>query len=92
MISTTSIFSAEPRRFFRHWLSGRRGVILAALIFAVAGLSFSWGWLVTAGVAPFLLSLLPCAAMCALGLCMQKMGGKSCAMPSNQTSDGPEGR
>ncbi len=39
-----------------------------------AGLALGWPWLVAFGLAPLLLSLLPCAAMCALGLCM--MGGK----------------
>jgi hypothetical protein len=35
----------------------------------------NWGWLTAVGAAPILLSLLPCAAMCALGLCMR--GGTS---------------
>ena len=35
----------------------------------------SWGWLVAIGAAPFLISLAPCVAMCALGMCT--MGGKS---------------
>src|SRR3546814_3036862 len=35
--------------------------------------------LVAVGVAPLLLSVLPCAAMCALGLCMNRMAGKSCS-------------
>ncbi|RVH28084.1 hypothetical protein CN211_25985 [Sinorhizobium meliloti] len=37
------------------------------------GLAFNWNWLVAAGVAPPLLSVLPCLAMCALGLCMNRM-------------------
>jgi hypothetical protein len=36
-----------------------------------------WNWLVAAGIAPVLLSLLPCAAMCALGFCMHKAVGAS---------------
>lgn len=35
----------------------------------------SWGWLVAIGLAPILLAIAPCAAMCALGMCT--MGGKS---------------
>ena len=34
---------------------------------------------VAAGIAPLLLSALPCVAMCALGLCMRGMGGRSCS-------------
>jgi hypothetical protein len=43
-----------------------------------AGLALNWSWLVAAGIAPILLALAPCAAMCALGLCMSRMDGKSC--------------
>jgi len=35
-----------------------------------------WDLLVAAGIAPLILGLLPCAAMCALGICMSRMGGK----------------
>ncbi|KGH21610.1 hypothetical protein P606_17115 [Comamonas thiooxydans] len=39
----------------------------------------NWGWLVAAGIAPLLLAVAPCAAMCALSLCMNKAGSKSCS-------------
>lgn len=63
----------------RPYLSGRRGLILLAVLVLGAGAAFNWGWLVAIGIAPLLLTLAPCAAMCALGLCMNKMGGKSCS-------------
>lgn len=44
-----------------------------------AGLN--WGWLVAAGIAPILLAIAPCAAMCALGLCMPGMGRKQSDTP-----------
>lgn len=44
-----------------------------------AGLN--WGWLVAAGMAPILLAILPCAAMCALGLCMPGKGRKTADTP-----------
>jgi hypothetical protein len=43
----------------------------------VAGAAFNWGWLVAIGIAPLLIAVLPCVAMCALGLCMNKMGRSS---------------
>ncbi|WP_192359125.1 hypothetical protein [Mesorhizobium mediterraneum] len=49
----------------------------AGAIIVVAGLAFNWVWLVAAGIAPLLLSVLPCVAMCALGLCMNRMTGRS---------------
>lgn len=61
------------------YISGKRGLILAAIAIIGAGITMNWGWLVAAGIAPILLAVLPCAAMCALGLCMNKGGGKSCA-------------
>lgn len=60
----------------RHHLGGRRGLIVLTVIVLGAGLVLNWSWLVAAGVAPLLLALAPCAAMCALGLCMNKMASK----------------
>jgi len=49
---------------------GARGLILLAVL-AVAAIGYSnWGWLVAIGVAPIILAMLPCAAMCAMGMCM----------------------
>jgi hypothetical protein len=63
----------------RYYLRGPRGLIAAGAIIVVAGLAFNWAWLVAAGIAPLLLSVLPCVAMCALGLCMNRMTGRSCS-------------
>jgi hypothetical protein len=64
------------------YFSGRRGLIVLTVALIGAGLALNWGWFVAAGVAPMLLALAPCAAMCALGLCMDKMGSKSCSTKS----------
>lgn len=63
----------------RYYLGGRRLLLALAGLALVAGLTLNWGWLTAAGIAPILISLLPCAAMCALGLCMTRTGGKSCS-------------
>ena len=73
----------------RYYLGGRRGLILLTATALGAGIFLNWGWLVAAGIAPLLLAIAPCAAMCALGLCMSKMGGKSCSTqpaPSDRNS------
>jgi len=75
----------------RYYLGGRRGLILLTVAALGAGLFLNWGWLVAVGVAPLLLALAPCAAMCALGLCMHKMGGKSCSTESNPGAQGVAG-
>lgn len=77
-LSLTQIAAA----LLRHYLGGRRGLILLTVIALGAGLILNWSWLVAAGIAPLLLALAPCAAMCALGLCMSRMGGKSCSTQS----------
>jgi hypothetical protein len=70
----------------RYYLGGRRGLIILAAVAVIAGLALNWSWLVAAGIGPILLGVLPCLAMCALGLCMHRAGSKSCAA----SSDNPE--
>ncbi|CZT37762.1 hypothetical protein GA0004734_00046630 [Rhizobium sp. 9140] len=57
------------------WLPGRQGLIVLGALVLGLGAAFNWTWLVAAGIAPLLLSILPCVAMCALGLCMNRMTG-----------------
>jgi hypothetical protein len=71
------------------WLLG--GVGLA--VFG-AGFAWQWSWLVAIGVAPLLISAAPCLAMCALGLCMHRMGrntrsAMTDASPAPLTSETP---
>jgi len=62
----------------RYYLGGRRGLLMLAAVGLAGGLAFNWSWLVAAGIAPLILAALPCVAMCALGLCMNKIAGRSC--------------
>ncbi|MEX2241213.1 MAG: hypothetical protein WD775_11040 [Burkholderiales bacterium] len=75
----------------RHYLGGRRGLIVLSLAGAGIGLYLGWGWLAAVGIAPVLLALAPCAAMCALGLCMNRGGSKSCTTDSKSV-DGKDGK
>lgn len=68
------------------WLRGRRAVALVTLAAVGAGLVLGWPSLVALGVAPVLVSLLPCAAMCALGVCMMGPGNRSCHKSSASES------
>lgn len=67
----------------RPWFGGRRGLVIAGLAMVAAGLALGWNWLSAIGVAPIILSLAPCAAMCALGACAMMRGGSSCAKPGS---------
>ena len=71
--------SSDVLHAARYYLGGRRTLMLAGVAIATAGLAFNWSWLVAAGLAPLLLSVLPCVAMCALGICMSRMTGGSCS-------------
>ena len=66
----SDVFSAA-----RYYLGTRFGLLAIATLALGLGAYSSWGWLVAAGIAPLLLTLAPCAVMCALGMCT--MGGKS---------------
>lgn len=57
-----------------------------ALALVGVGLAWQWSWLVALGVAPLLVSAAPCVAMCALGLCMHRMGSHSRSPAQNDPS------
>ena len=67
----------------RYWLRGRRGLIVLAAVMLGAGAYFNWSWFMAAGIAPILLALAPCAAMCAMGHCMKRGEGDSCSSGKN---------
>ena len=69
----------------RYWLRGRNGVIALVVLAMVVGAALNWTWLVAVGIAPLLLTVLPCAIMCGLGLCMNKIAGASCSTSSSAT-------
>jgi hypothetical protein len=68
----------------RHYLGGHRAIIVLAIVAVVVGAALNWSWLAAVGVAPVLLSALPCLVMCGLGLCMNRLVGRSCASASSQ--------
>jgi hypothetical protein len=56
---------------------GTRGLVILGVAVIAVGLALNWSWLVAIGVAPLLLTALPCIAMCALGVCMMPKHGRS---------------
>lgn len=74
---------AAPRRSLPPWLTERRTLVLAGAAAAGVVLGSNWGWLTTIGAAPILLTLAPCLAMCALGLCMRGGGAAACKTRDN---------
>lgn len=71
----------------RYYLRGWRGPVLLGALAIVAGAVLSWSWLLAIGIAPLILTALPCVAMCSLGLCMNKKGGKSCSSADDKSNE-----
>jgi hypothetical protein len=86
MTEGTGAAASSPPSSWRQWFEGRRRLLLAGLVIVAAGLWLGWDWLAAVGALPLLLALLPCLAMCALGLCMRSGTGGSCEQqPGNPT-------
>ena len=54
----------------RYYLGNRSALLVLGAGVLLAEIGLNWSWLVAAGIAPILLSTLPCLVMCALGVCM----------------------
>ncbi|MGP8124138.1 MAG: hypothetical protein ACLP8B_26920 [Xanthobacteraceae bacterium] len=89
MKTSTSILTHVGPTRMALVLRRRGALIVAGLVILAAGLAIGWPWLSAIGAAPILISLAPCAAMCALGLCMHRMTGKSCAGHGQEHSGTP---
>lgn len=73
------------------WATRRRIMFVIATGVIGGGLALNWGWLTALGLAPVILALAPCAAMCGLGLCMKggapDSGAKTGAVTPNASPD-----
>lgn len=70
-----------------HQLQDRRSWMLLGASLAGVGLVLKWDWLTAVGAAPILLAVLPCVAMCALGLCMRGSASSSCSSPTTKDTE-----
>src|SRR6266496_2852473 len=80
MDQASATVEASARKVSRAewWMPTRRWVLIGLAIGgAIAGLALGWDWVVAAGLAPLVVSVLPCVAMCALGMCAMRGGQKS---------------
>jgi hypothetical protein len=77
--STKSVNAIAGSRIAIQRYGTNKWFLLAATGLALVAIAaMNWSWLVAAGVASILLSVLPCLVMCGLGLCMHKfIGGRA---------------
>lgn len=68
-------------------VNGPRRLWLIAAVAVGAGLLFGWEQLVIFGIAPILISLLPCLIMCGLGVCMMCKKKKPDSKAANETGE-----
>ncbi len=85
---TAACCSAAPSR---RWFGNRYMLFAAVVVVALGGAAAAGGWglFVAAGIAPVLLSVLPCLIMCGLGLCMNRMASGRAAEQSTTTAAVP---
>ena len=74
---------------FRQYTGNRLVLAGAAAVLVALGLYVGGGWLAALGLAPIILSLLPCVAMCALGLCVMRSGARSGETQSTNGAEKP---
>jgi hypothetical protein len=72
----------------RYYLSRPRVLLTLAAIAIVSGLALNWSWLVAAGLAPILISTLPCLVMCAFGVCVMCRSADKPSAPLRDAADG----
>lgn len=70
--------TSAPRSFISRLIGSVRGrspLLVASIVVLGTGMALNWDWLTAMGAAPIILSLAPCALMCAVGICCRKKRG-----------------
>ncbi|TMH41524.1 MAG: hypothetical protein E6H54_16015 [Betaproteobacteria bacterium] len=80
-----------PAQRKSRWHSARKVFITALVVVAGGALYFGREALAAAGIASVIIGVLPCLALCALGLCMGRMGKKDAVATPTSASLPPDG-
>ena len=70
------IRATHSLKAFARRLSRRTWFAVLGLAGVGAALYAGWEWLAAAGLTTLIVGVLPCVAMCGLGLCANRLGGK----------------
>jgi hypothetical protein len=83
-MQSTAMFPTATGRSVCAWIGRNRLMVGAATVGVItAATAWQWSWLAALGIAPLLVSVAPCLAMCALGLCMHRGTPRSCGTDSS---------
>jgi hypothetical protein len=75
---------------FRSWIGDCRVLAVAGLAVSATGLALGWDRLTAVGIAPLIVSAVPCLIMCALGLCIMGSNHQSCSsQPKPEAGEPP---
>lgn len=86
--ATGSSLGRDVLNSARYYLGNRWALLVLGSLAVIAGLSFGgWAWLVAAGLAPIILSALPCLVMCGLGLCLACRSGATQSTPASPDAE-----
>ena len=70
--------NSVPLSFMSHLMRRTRKrslLLIVGIVVMGTGMTLNWDWLTAMGAAPIILSLAPCALMCAVGICCSKKEG-----------------
>jgi hypothetical protein len=75
---------------YRSWIGNRRVLAVSGLAVSATGLALGWDRLTAVGIAPLIVSAIPCLIMCGLGLCMMGRNHQSCSsQPKPEAGEPP---
>jgi hypothetical protein len=89
IIGPTDLAKVGQTQTILRWLKSPRGLVVIGVVIITAGLALGWNWVVAFGLAPLVLSVAPCAAMCALGLCMMPKSNPTGSTPGSVDAPKP---
>ncbi|WP_206022229.1 hypothetical protein [Billgrantia bachuensis] len=82
----------EQKTGLKGLATGSRRWMLLAAVTVTGSLTLGWDQLVLLGIAPLLVSLLPCLVMCGLGLCIMKCKDKTSKSADQGEATGVQAR
>jgi hypothetical protein len=75
---------------FRSWIGDRGVLAVAGLAVSATGLALGWDRLTAVGIAPLIVSAVPCLIVCALGLCTMGRNHQCCSsQPKPEAGEPP---